>query len=309
VTAPEPERPCRPNRRLRAAFAALGARLEARRARRDEQSGLLLLGEALAGTPSRGADALCAERGEVAELEAAVRLAKAAVAGSLEDDRADYALVSPRMRVFVIVRGVAARLVWRDRLKRAQGERAAACRRLGAAALARGLELPADLDARAALARDARVRAATAHGQAEVLLAPFGGSVLPRPVHHLGREVTAFARPLAREVRGQLLPRVPALAGLVVGWWVARTFTDSHFWATLHSLGIGSGPRRAVSGGTLRALGFWLPVLAAALCSYLGNRLGTLVRARYAPKASEDGPDRRTGPASGEREVPGETAP
>jgi len=309
VIAPEPAGSPPPKRRLQAALAAVRARLDARRARRDEQSGLLLLGEALAGRPGQGAEALRAERGEVAELDAAMGAARAALAGSLEDDRADYALASPRVRVFVILRGVAARLVWRDRLRRAQSERAAACRRLGAAALARGLELPADLDSRAALAREARLRAATARGQAEALLAPFGGSVLPRPVHHLGREVRAFARPLAREVRGQLLPRVPALAGLVVGWWVARTFTDSQFWATLHSLGIGSGPRRAVSGGTLKALGFWLPVLAAALCSYLGNRLGALVRARYGPKASDGGPDRRAAPASNEREVPGETAP
>jgi hypothetical protein len=71
-----------------------------------------------------------------------------------------------------------------------------------------------------------------------------------------------------------------------VGWWVANTFTDSSFSATLHSFGIGEGPRYAVSTGQFHLMHFWLPVAAAATCSYLGSRLGTLIRARYQPGAA-----------------------
>ncbi len=88
---------------------------------------------------------------------------------------------------------------------------------------------------------------------------------------------------MAQEVRGRLFPRVPALAGLGVGWWIAKTFTDSRFSATLHSLGIGSGPRRVVSSERLHAMEFWLPILAAAICSYATGRIAALLRSRYDP--------------------------
>ena len=210
------------------------------------------------------------------------------------------------MRPLVIARGVTTRCVLRDRLRKAREHRAAACRRLGAAALERSAAIPDEAAPRADAARDAHVRTVTASGQVEALLAPFGGSILPKPVCYLGREVAAFSKPLAREVRGQILPRVPALAGLAVGWWVAKTFTDSQLWATLHSLGIGSGPRRAVSGGTLRVLGFWLPILAAALCSYAGSRLGVLVRMHYAKELETTGPGRPADPRPVESHVRGQ---
>jgi hypothetical protein len=273
----------RPSGRWRASLAAFRARLEARHALREEQTALLRLGEALAGARPQGGDGLRDALDEVAGHDSAVMAGQDAVSATLREDRADYAMVSPWIRPLVIARGVAARCVLRERLRQIRNKRAAACRRLGAAALEQSVAIPGEAATSGVAARDARVRAATASGRAEALLAPFGGSVLPRPVFCVGREAAAFSKPLAREVRGQLLPRVPALAGLAVGWWLASTFTDSRFSATLHSLGIGSGPRRVMSGGTLRALSFWLPILAAALCSYAGSRLGALVRARYAP--------------------------
>ncbi|HET9597355.1 MAG TPA: hypothetical protein VFP65_17325, partial [Anaeromyxobacteraceae bacterium] len=105
----------------------------------------------------------------------------------------------------------------------------------------------------------------------------------------VAREGGALARPVAREVRARLLPKTPALAGLAAGWWIASTFTDSELSATLHRFGLGSGPRHAVSSETLHRMEFWVPVLAAALCSYLGDRVATLVRRRYgAPVVAEE---------------------
>ena len=99
----------------------------------------------------------------------------------------------------------------------------------------------------------------------------------------LAREAHRFSRYLFVEARVLLLPRIPALVGLLVGLWIAQTFTDSEFSATLHGWGIGSGPRHAVRGETLRAMNFVLPLLAAALSSYAGSRLAALVKQRYAP--------------------------
>ncbi|OFX20364.1 MAG: hypothetical protein A2V77_12730 [Anaeromyxobacter sp. RBG_16_69_14] len=279
--------------RWRVSLAAFRARLEARRALREEQTALLRIGEALASARPQDGDGLRDALAEVAGHRSAAEAVQDAVSATLLEDRADYAMASPWIRPLVIARGVAARCVLRERLQRVRNERAAACRRLGAAALEQSVAIPGEAAASGVAARAARVRADTASSQAEALLAPFGGSVLPRPVFCVGREVAAFSKPLAKEVRGQLLPRVPALTGLAVGWWLASTFTDSRFSATLHSLGIGSGPRRVMSSGTLRALSFWLPILAAALCSYAGSRLGALVRARYAPGTPNAGPEGR----------------
>ena len=286
--------------RWRAAVAALRARHEARRARRDEAAALLRLGEAMAVAPPAD-EGLRAALDEVAAHDSALAAAHSAVDATVREDRADYAAVASWARPLVIARGLAARGVLRAKLRQLGKERAAACRHLGAAALERSLPAPDVAAAALSETRDARVRAVTAEGQAEALLAPFGGSTLPRPVAYIGREVAAFGKPLARELRGRLVPRLPALAGLVVGWWVASTFTDSKLSATLHSFGIGSGPRRAVDSGTMRAMSFWLPILAAALCSYLGSRLGALVRARYAaapPEATSPPPAAAPSPST-----------
>jgi hypothetical protein len=37
-----------------------------------------------------------------------------------------------------------------------------------------------------------------------------------------------------------------------------------------------------VSADTYRAMSFWLPILAAAVCAYLGNRLAGYIGRRYA---------------------------
>ena len=75
------------------------------------------------------------------------------------------------------------------------------------------------------------------------------------------------------QLRSHLFPKAPALVGMAVGWWIANTYTDSRLRSALHSIGIGSGGTRVVSGSTYRAMSFWLPLLAAGLCAYVGARL------------------------------------
>jgi hypothetical protein len=67
---------------------------------------------------------------------------------------------------------------------------------------------------------------------------------------------------------------------MAMGWWIANTYTDSHVRSVLRSVGIGSGGTHVVSGSTYRAMQFWLPLLAAAVCAYAGERLAAAYRSR-----------------------------
>jgi hypothetical protein len=257
-------------------------RWEAHRARIDERRAQQRLGEALVAARESSARTR-PSFDEVAEFSLDVAAIESAMADSLDDDRNDFGAVAAWIRPLVILRGLAVRAVLRHRLLRARKERAAACGRLGAVALSAGpLDGNGTVAEAAAAARAGRSRIDAAQAAERKLLAPFGGALFPGAVRRAGRESFAFSKTVAKELRGQFLPRLPALAGLLAGWWIATTFTDSQFSATLHSWGIGSGPRRAVSSETLSAMKFWLPILAAALCSYAGGRLGALVRSRYA---------------------------
>jgi hypothetical protein len=85
-------------------------------------------------------------------------------------------------------------------------------------------------------------------------------------------EARGFFAAVGVQLRGHLFPKGPALVGMVVGWWIANTYTDSHVRSVLRTVGIGSGGTHVVSGSTYRAMSFWMPLLAAALCAYLGER-------------------------------------
>jgi len=274
--------------RCRAAPRVLRARREARIATRDERRALSCLGDALAGTTVRPGTDVARALAEIAALDSALDRLGTALSASLRDDRADYSAVSAWVRPLVIGRGLAARFILRHRLRRVRRDREAACLRLGAASLREAAEIPVPARPLAGAALDARSRIVAASQTAESLLSPFGGGLLPGPALLAAREALAFARVLVREARAQFVPRVPALFGLAAGWWVASTFTDSRILATIHSLGIGSGPRVAVDGETYRFLRYALPVLAAALCSYASARLAALVRARYGTVEAAD---------------------
>ena len=188
---------------------------------------------------------------------------------SLEADRADMAAVPAWVRPAVVLRGLSTRLILRQRAAAETRALEPVHESIGRLTADRG-ELPGPH------AREVEgLRAALAATEAERArwCAPYGESALPAWGARIGREAVGFGGAVGRQLRSSLLPKAPAIAGLAVGWWVADTFTDSHLRSTLHSLGIGSGGTRVVSGSTYEAMQFWLPLLAAALCAYLGERI------------------------------------
>jgi len=268
----------------RIADAAVAWNLERKieRARRVERTALRILGGALAGSSAVGrlVDEVRSRGHAEDHLQTALR-------ASLEEDRADYATASAWTRPFVIVRGVAARAVLRDRVRTARRVREEARERLGKAALDGTAHLSKEqfvADA-AARARDARTRLSRLVAERTALLAPYDGSPLPEWMTGFAREVSGFGAAIVRMLREQVVPRLPALAAMAGGFWAASAFTDSDLFATVHSWGVGRGPRWGVSTQTFDALRFWVPIGAAAICGYLGNRVTMRIRARYAPPA------------------------
>lgn len=257
----------------KAGLLALRAHAELWLERRAQRRALFALGDSLARA---GDPALKGHEEQLALLEAAL-------ATSLDRDRDDFAALPGWTRPLVVLRGLFDRALLRERRRKARAARAVACVAAALAALGCGAEGELADEARKAMACVAAMEA-----DLRALLAPHGGRMLPRAAGKVAREVGHFARFLVRELRNQV-PRLPALAGLGVGYWIASTFTDSEFSATLHALGFGSGPRRALRSETLHALSFWLPIVTAAICSYGGARLSALVHARYAPTSGPDG--------------------
>jgi hypothetical protein len=108
-----------------------------------------------------------------------------------------------------------------------------------------------------------------------------GLSPAPPLLARIGRESAHLGKAIAAETRSHVVPRIPGLVGLAAGWWLAHTYTDSQWSATVHAWGFGDGPRRALKPETYRMLAFWLPIAAGGIASYLGLRLGAFFRARY----------------------------
>jgi hypothetical protein len=277
ISAPVPKTN-RFKQRVSAGVAAFRFSRAEKRALREHGFALRQLGETLG---SRGdlAENLAASLREVGQCREKCDQIDAALVHSLEEDRADYGDVPSFVRPLVILRGFAHRGVLRARRHRARKDLSAACERLGGDALEdASLSLPA-----AELARAARAAALRACEERERVLAPYGGAALPPAVARGAKEAGHLTKTILQDVRGALIPKLPAVVGMWVGWWVTNTFTDSSFSATLHSLGIGDGPRYAVTTDQYELMHRWLPIVAAAVCSYLGSRLGALVRARYQP--------------------------
>jgi hypothetical protein len=186
--------------------------------------------------------------------QAEVRRAAEALASIAEERRMvaaeearDLARVAWWVRPAVVLRALASRIVLHHRRHRALRDLDAAHESLGRAG---------------------------AKGRVGILgcAAPMAGGSAPW-TERVGREARGLARALWHQLRGFLMPKAPALAGMAVGWWIANTYTDSRMRSILRTVGIGSGGTHVVSGSTYRAMSFWLPLLAAALCAYIGERL------------------------------------
>ena len=65
------------------------------------------------------------------------------------------------------------------------------------------------------------------------------------------------------------IPGVSATVGLLVGWWVASTFTNSPIKGFLASMGLMRGGTRVVSTTTYRFLSILLPIIVSAFTAYI----------------------------------------
>jgi hypothetical protein len=105
---------------------------------------------------------------------------------------------------------------------------------------------------------------------------------LPPWLERARAETRQLGRAVWLQLRAQLTPKAPALAGMAMGWWITSRYTDSHARSILRSIGIGHGGTHVVSGSSYKAMQFGLPLLAAAVCAYLGERIAAAVRERRA---------------------------
>lgn len=275
--------------RARASAMVPAARLELRmrRARQREHAALARAGEWLAKSEHHPVEGPCQPLlSDIQRHRGRLAAQSVALAGSLELDRADYLVVASWIRPLVIVRGLCARAVLRHQVARSHRELRPLYQRLAAVALEESSDpshrfQPTPLLAEAV--RGARAELASVVAERTLLLAPFGGRAWPPWVGAVADEAKAFGRALIKQMHGQVLPRASALAGLAAGWWVTHTYTDSRPRSVLRSLGIGSGGTHLVSGETYRTMRFWLPILAAAILAYVGDRIARWVQQRYQP--------------------------
>lgn len=248
-------------------------------ARRVELKALLRLGQAAAASGPGDLD-IARLHAEVGKGEHKLDALRSALVESLEADKADYATTSRWMRPVVVLRGICARAILRHHMVSERRALAAPQVAIGVAVAHRPAAFARHAEEVKAVA-DARAMLRAVLEQRKRKLEPFGGSALPTWFPHLGREGTVLGRALWVQIRFTILPRGSALAGLAVGWWLANTYTDSHFRSAMHSLGLGGGGKRVVSGDTYQAMMFWLPLLGAAVFAYLADRAHHLVQRRY----------------------------
>ena len=268
--------------RLQAQLHEVHLDLRRRHLHRQERAALRRLGEEIAaGAGSGGSEELGRLVAEIGEANRRLAALAAECEASVEADRVDLERVAAWVRPVVIARGVCTRWVLRHRC------------RTGRHMLRARYEALGELSARAAggAARrdllDARARLDRAKAERERWLAPFGGTAHPAWTTRAGAEAIGLGRAVVSQLRSHLLPKAPALVGMMVGWWIASTYTDSHVRSVLRSVGIGSGGTRVVSGSTYKAMNFWLPLLAAALCAYLGEHIAGYYGRRAAVQPAE----------------------
>jgi len=260
--------------RLRAQLHEVRLDLHGAWLRRQERAALRGLGEEIAALPGDDDMELRAMLARITEARERLGALAEERAASLQADRTDLRLVATWIRPLVIARGLCSRAVLHHRAASVRRRLVPLHEAVGALAAGRGLgaKRPKIVEARAGLDRITAER--------ERRLAPFGGTAHPSWMRLVAAESAVLARAIVRQLRTTLMPKAPALAGMAMGWWIANTYTDSHARSVLRSIGIGHGGTNVVSGSTYKAMSFWLPLLAAAVCAYLGERLAESYRER-----------------------------
>jgi hypothetical protein len=262
--------------RIQAQLHEIALDLRASQLRQQERIARRRLGELIVSRRSGG------EREDVARLAAEVVAERQGIdaidqelRASLGADHTDLDRVSRWVMPIVIARGLCARAVLRHR--RARAERALYPRYEALGALAARTARGASAELAGTRAALDRLRA-----EREQRLAAFGETAHPAWATTAVAESTGLGRAILGQLRSALLPKGPALAGMAAGWWIANTYTDSRLHSALSSIGIGHGGTHVVSGSALKAMSFWLPLLAAAACAYAGERLAGFYRERGA---------------------------
>lgn len=95
-----------------------------------------------------------------------------------------------------------------------------------------------------------------------------------------GKELSAF---LVREALSQIAG-MSAVAALIVGWWVASTFTTSSFRAFMAKWSLMKGGIHVVSVSSYRFLSTVLPILAAAVTAYAVSKILKVIREQQMQK-------------------------
>lgn len=94
---------------------------------------------------------------------------------------------------------------------------------------------------------------------------------------HIDREVLVKeGKEISRFLVSQLYKQIPGVSGIaamMVGAWVASTFTSSPWRAALSRWGLIQGGKYYVSGWMYNLLSVGLPILTAALTAYLVQKL------------------------------------
>ncbi len=88
---------------------------------------------------------------------------------------------------------------------------------------------------------------------------------------------------IAYHINKRLLSQIPgvgAIAGLLVGSWVASTFTNSPIKGYLSSWGLMKGGTHVVSTTTYRFLSVFLPILVTAITAYIVQKALKTYRAK-----------------------------
>lgn len=214
------------------------------------------------------------------------RRTQEAVDFSWRADRRDYARVAPFMRWVVILRGYCERAIACHALRRERARRPQLEHDLGAVALdgeesALRSRVPAEI---AQAVDQARRELETARAARVDLLRPHGGRALPRSLYVALRESGRLAHSVVAQLKRKALLRPPALAGLIAGWWVARGWAPNLIERVDQALG---GVFFSQAHEHRRRLAFWIPILAAGLCAYLGSLLGRWVRRKYETATSD----------------------